>query len=68
MRAHALRCSGADRVVIGLGGSATNDGGMGLAAALGFRFLDGSGLVLEPIPANLARLEKSDAAPGTSHG
>jgi glycerate kinase len=58
MLAHALRCSGADRVVIGLGGSATNDGGMGLAAALGFRFLDGSGLELEPVPANLPRLER----------
>ena len=58
MLAHALRCSGADRVVIGLGGSATNDGGMGLAAALGFRFLDNSGLGLEPVPANLPRLQR----------
>ena len=58
MLAHALRSGEADRVVIGLGGSATNDGGMGLAAALGFRFLDGGGLVLEPVPANLPRLEK----------
>jgi glycerate kinase len=30
---------------------------MGLAAALGFRFLDGGGLELEPVPANLPRLE-----------
>jgi glycerate 2-kinase len=44
MLTHALRCSGPDRVVIGLGGSATNDGGVGLAAAVGFRFLDGCGL------------------------
>ena len=66
MLAHALRCSGADRVVIGLGGSATNDGGMGLAAALGFRFLDGSGLVLEPIPANLPRLERVIPPPDLS--
>ena len=58
MLAHALRSGKADRVVIGLGGSATNDGGMGLAAALGFRFLDGGGLELEPVPANLTRLEK----------
>ncbi|TWT27235.1 glycerate kinase [Planomicrobium sp. CPCC 101110] len=29
--------------VIGLGGSATNDGGTGMLQALGFRFLDGSG-------------------------
>jgi glycerate 2-kinase len=58
MLTHALRCGKADRVVIGLGGSATNDGGMGLAAALGFRFLDGGGLELEPVPANLPRLER----------
>jgi glycerate 2-kinase len=58
MLAHALRCGEADRVVIGLGGSATNDGGMGLAPALGFRFLGSGGLELEPIPANLPQVEK----------
>ncbi|NMM96580.1 glycerate kinase [Bifidobacterium sp. DSM 109960] len=31
---------GADRIVLGLGGSATTDGGTGLARALGYRFLD----------------------------
>ena len=31
---------GAERIILGLGGSATNDGGMGLARALGIRFLD----------------------------
>ncbi|MDZ7878594.1 MAG: glycerate kinase [Saprospiraceae bacterium] len=31
---------GANRVIIGLGGSATNDAGMGMAAALGWQFLD----------------------------
>jgi glycerate kinase len=35
----ALR-SGAHKILIGIGGSATNDGGMGLARALGVRFLD----------------------------
>ena len=30
---------GASEIVIGLGGSATNDGGFGMARALGFRFL-----------------------------
>ena len=38
----ALRC-GARRLVIGLGGSATNDAGFGLARALGGRFLDAAG-------------------------
>lgn len=32
--------AGADRIVLGLGGSATTDGGTGLAHAFGFRFLD----------------------------
>lgn len=34
---------GAKRIMIGLGGSATNDGGMGMAQALGVRFLDPNG-------------------------
>ncbi|MFN2508256.1 MAG: glycerate kinase [Chthoniobacterales bacterium] len=34
---------GAKEITIGLGGSATNDGGFGLARALGFRFLDAAG-------------------------
>ncbi len=39
--------TGATTVVIGLGGSSTNDGGMGFASALGFRFVDDKGRVLE---------------------
>ncbi len=35
--------SGCDRLIIGIGGSATNDGGMGMAQALGIRFLDTNG-------------------------
>jgi glycerate kinase len=38
-----LNESGAGRVIVGIGGSATNDGGVGLAAALGYRFLDSAG-------------------------
>lgn len=34
---------GAQRLIIGLGGSATNDGGFGMARALGARFIDGAG-------------------------
>jgi glycerate kinase len=33
---------GANEIVIGLGGSATNDGGFGMARALGFRFFRGA--------------------------
>ena len=34
---------GAERIVVGLGGSATNDGGAGMAQALGIRLLDADG-------------------------
>jgi glycerate kinase len=34
---------GARRCLIGIGGSATNDGGFGVARALGWKFLDGAG-------------------------
>ena len=39
----AAESAGATRVYAGVGGSATNDGGFGLARALGFRFLDAHG-------------------------
>src|SRR5215212_4180393 len=35
---------GVAEIVVGLGGSATNDGGFGLARALGYRFFDGEGM------------------------
>ncbi len=38
---------GAGRVLVGLGGTATNDGGCGMAQALGVRFYDASGAVIE---------------------
>lgn len=46
--------NGAKNIYIGLGGSATNDGGVGIAHALGYRFLDRKGNVLAPIGKNLA--------------
>jgi glycerate kinase len=49
---------GAQRIVIGIGGSATNDAGIGMAAALGFRFLDYSGTTMEPIIAKMNRLSR----------
>jgi len=39
--------AGCRRLIIGLGGSATNDGGTGMLAALGVRFLDGSGNAIQ---------------------
>lgn len=50
--------AGARRTVVGLGGSATNDGGAGMLAALGFRLLDGAGRPLPPAPRHLARLDR----------
>jgi glycerate kinase len=41
------RKRGADEIIIGLGGSATNDGGFGMARALGFRFFGKDGRKLE---------------------
>jgi len=59
--AHALE-GGARRVIVGLGGSATNDGGAGLAVGLGYRLLDADGRPLPPGGAALARLARIDAA------
>ncbi len=47
---------GAERIIVGLGGSATNDGGMGLARALGIRFLDSRGRELDGTGADLAHV------------
>lgn len=54
---------GLRRFWVGLGGSATNDGGVGLLGALGARFLDVSGRSLEPTLEGLAFLEKVDFSP-----
>jgi glycerate 2-kinase len=54
---------GARKVVLGLGGSATVDGGVGMAAALGWRFLDRGGRSLERIPADLAQLMRVEPPP-----
>jgi len=48
------------RIIVGLGGSATNDGGAGMAAALGARFLDADGNDLPLCGSALARLETID--------
>jgi len=49
---------GAKRVIVGLGGSATNDCGMGMAFALGYRFLDAAGESLPPEPRFLESVER----------
>lgn len=49
--------AGCGEIIVGLGGSATNDGGAGLAQALGVRLLDAGGEELPPGGAALARLD-----------
>jgi glycerate kinase len=49
---------GARNIVLGIGGSATNDGGMGMAKALGYIFLDANGDELEPIGKNLGKVKE----------
>lgn len=48
------------RIIVGIGGSATNDGGAGMAQALGVKLLDNQGHSLGPGGAELARLDKID--------
>ena len=52
--------AGVRRLIIGLGGSATNDGGAGLLAELGVRFRDAAGRDLPDGGAALARLSRVD--------
>jgi glycerate kinase len=52
--------AGATRIILGLGGSATNDGGAGLLQALGVRFVDAAGRELAPGGAALATLDRLD--------
>ena len=54
---HAVE-GGADRLIVGIGGSASNDGGAGLAQALGFRLLDASGAELPRGGGFLDRLDR----------
>lgn len=53
---------GARRMIVGIGGSATNDGGAGMARALGYRFLDADGHDLPEGGAALAQLDRIDAS------
>jgi glycerate kinase len=59
--AHALT-SGVQEIILGIGGSATNDGGIGMAAALGYQFLDKYGSVLTPNGEALSQIFAIDAS------
>ena len=57
MMRHAID-GGAQRILIGIGGSATNDAGSGMAAALGWQFLDEKGAPVHHLPAELERVHR----------
>lgn len=52
--------SGAKKIILGLGGSATNDGGCGMAAALGVKFKDEQDQKFIPIGGTLSKIYKID--------
>lgn len=58
----AVLDAGARRLVVGLGGSATNDGGAGLLVGLGARLLAADGTVVPPEPRALHRVASVDLA------
>ena len=59
--AHAVD-SGCRKILLGLGGSATNDGGCGCAAALGVRFYDADGQSFVPVGDTLGSIARIDTA------
>src|SRR5205823_6053403 len=54
----AARMTGADTIIAGIGGSATNDGGAGMAQAIGYRLVDLAGRDLPRGGSALSRLER----------
>lgn len=56
---HAVE-HGAQQILLGLGGSCTNDGGCGCAAALGARFYDDDGNAFIPVGETLSRIAGID--------
>lgn len=56
---HAVE-GGCREIILGLGGSATNDGGCGCAAALGVRFLDVQGQAFVPVGGTLDQIQTID--------
>ena len=56
---HAIG-AGCTEILLGLGGSCTNDGGCGCAAALGTRFLDADGNEFVPVGGTLDRIARID--------
>lgn len=57
---HALD-KGVTKIIMGIGGSATNDGGIGMAEALGLTFYSSRNEKLKPIGGNLKHIDRIDA-------
>ena len=57
---HATEVSEADELLVGIGGSATNDGGVGMLSALGARFYDEAGEIKRPNPRAMMHLREVD--------
>lgn len=53
---------GAETLLVGIGGSATTDGGIGMATALGYRFLAADGRLVPPTGAGLAAIARIDGS------
>lgn len=63
---HAMRQNGCRQFIIGIGGSATNDGGVGMLQALGFSFLDEDGCEISRGAHGLSKLCKIDCSGAVS--
>ncbi len=59
MIAHAIQ-SGCKKIIMGLGGSCTNDGATGVAAALGIKFFNKKGESFIPVGGTLSEIERID--------
>lgn len=58
---HAV-LNGCKKLIIGLGGSCTNDGGAGMAAAIGVKFINKEGREFIPVGGTLSQIEKIDTS------
>lgn len=54
--------NGISNFIVGIGGSATNDGGAGFVSALGAKLLDNNNNLVEPCGENLNKIKKIDMA------
>ena len=64
----ALVARGFKRISVGLGGSTTNDGGAGMARALGVEFLDSAGREVGPLPGGLDCVHRVEAGSAALDG